>query len=157
MKNNPSNRSSVATLTLAATLSVILLTACSSKPPGCADEETLNLVRSAYLDRWKQIAASYVENFHMSPEETDRYNNALKLEIRDVVSDGYNESSRKHSCRGVLAFSTLTGKSFSSSRAFTSQAAADGGGKFIVQVEGLDSIAPALGPDFSNYVTSKKK
>ena len=157
MNHHPSRRRcEVGILALATTLSVILLTACSSKPPGCADEQTVNMAKSILLERWKGISASYVRNFNMSSEAANQYNQALKLDIREIVSNGYDESARRHVCKGVFALSTPTGMSFTSSRAFSSQATEEGGGKFIVEVENVDSIA-TLGADFSGYVTSQKK
>jgi hypothetical protein len=157
MKHNPLQRRRLGALALTTALSAILLTACSSKPPGCADEETVNLVKSIYRDRWTLIAANMVKDFKLSPEETDRYNKALKLDIRDIVSDGYNTEARKHSCKGTLVFQTLSGASFSLPRIFTSQSAAEGGGKFLVQVEGVEAVFDVLGTDYNDYVMSKKK
>lgn len=157
MKHNPSLRRPYGALTFATVMSAALLTACSSKPPGCADEETLKLIKSAYIERWMKVSANMVRDFKMSPEETDRYNKSLKLDVRDIVSNGYNADARKHSCQGILVFTTLSGASFSLPRAFTSQGAAEGGGKFLVQVEGVDSVFDVLAPDYNDYVMSKKK
>jgi len=124
MKNKPSDRSPVATLTLAATISVFLLTACSSKPPGCADEQTVGLAKEIILDRWK-LTTGFGHQDLYSPYLAV-YTNGLKVEVRNIVSDGYNAEARKHACTGEMVLTTVRGTSISASHEFTSQATADG-------------------------------
>jgi hypothetical protein len=141
MKNSPSRRRPLAEMIFAAAISVAFLTACSSKPPGCADKETIDTARAIILDRWKVVfEATYRHMFNLTDEQVAAFNGGLKLEIRDIVSDGYNADAKKYSCNGVFAYQTIVGKTYSASRRFTSQAIVEGGGKFVVEVEDGESL-----------------
>lgn len=160
MNHHPLRRARLGKLVIATGLVIALLNACSSKPPGCADAETVNLARTIILDRWKAVALSYMSSFNMTEQEVARYNDGLKLEIHDIVSDGYNADAKRHSCTGVFAFTTVNGQTLSASRSFTSQATAEGGGKFVVQVTGGESLVAGLMGDFNAfnaYLIGQKK
>lgn len=154
MKNSASQHYPFRTRTLATAPSLILLTACSSKPPGCADEKTIDAVGSTLLDRWRVVFKDrgFASMFDLTAEQVASFNNALKLEIRSIVSDGYNADAKKHSCTGEFVFQTVTGATYTASRRFTSQATAEGGGKFVVQIENGESLVN----DLSNGVNSYK-
>jgi hypothetical protein len=152
MKNSQSQRRPLATLTVVAALSAVLLSACGSKPPGCADKETVEEAKSIILDRWKVVFnTTYKSMFSLTDEQVASFNNALKIEIRDIVSDGYNADAKKHSCTGVFVYQTITGKTYSASRRFTSQATAEGGGKFVVRIEGGESLADGISDAVNSY------
>jgi hypothetical protein len=79
------------------------------------------------------------------------FNSALKLEIRDIVSDGYNADAKRYACTGVFAFQTITGTTYTASRRFASQATAEGGGKFVVQIENGESLVDYLSDGVNFY------
>lgn len=151
MKRHPLQRARFGKLLLATGLVIALLNACSSKPPACGDEQTVSLVRTIIVDRWKEMTTLNRPKDEYSPYVVE-YANGLKVEVRDIVSDGYNADARKHSCTGLVVVSTTSGATFSASRNFTSQATAEGGGKFVVQVADLDPFFVSLSNDLLHYM-----
>ena len=152
MNANPSPRRSAATLALATIASMVLLTACGKKPPECADNETISAARKALLDRWKGVLdTKYRSIFSITGEQVAHFNSALKLEIRDIVSDGYNADAKRYACTGVFVFQTITGATYTASRRFTSQATAEGNGKFVVEIENGESLVNDLSDGVNSY------
>jgi hypothetical protein len=153
MKRNPSLRRPYGALTFATVMSAALVTACSSKPPGCADEMTIDAVKTTLLDRWRVVFKDrgFASMFDLTAEQVASFNNALKLEIRSIVSDGYNADAKKYACTGEFVFQTVTGATYTASRRYTSQATAEGGGKFVVQIENGESLVNDLSDGVNSY------
>lgn len=153
MIRHPQQRPRLGKLVLATGLVIALLNACSSKPPACGDEQTVNLVKEIIVDHWKESTTVNTPKDETSQYVAD-YANGLKVEVRDIVSDGYNADARKHSCTGVIVLKTITGASVSAPRDFTSQATADGNGKFVVQVAAVDLLVRSLNADLLHYAVA---
>lgn len=154
MKNSPSRRRPLVALTGVAALTAVLLTACSSKPPGCADEQTVSLAKEIVLDKWKWLTSERQDE--AGKQDIARYTGALKIEIQNIVSDGYNAEARKHSCTGKIVLTSVSGASYSASREFTSQATADGSQKFVVQVEAVEPLVRSLINDLLHYMGNEE-
>lgn len=144
---------------------VAVLAACGSKPPACGDEKTIGLaktiisdeVEAAYvqvLEALKVANPQIVKFFQAAKPDVARYRSALNVEVRNVVTNGYNAEARKHNCSGVFVVSTLTGKTFTSQHDFTSQATADGDGRFIVQIVKGQSLRAAIEGDFGEFLNT---
>lgn len=88
----------------------------------------------------------------VSTPEVARYNDGLKVEIRNIASDGYNTEARKFVCTGAFVVTTPTDKVFSVQREFTSQATVDGNGKFVVQIGDLEALHEALRGDLTTFI-----
>jgi len=151
MNHHPSPRRRYVPFALATVLTAVLLTACSSKPPGCADEQTVSLAKEIILDRWKELTTTNRSQDEFSPYVV-AYANGLKVEVRNIVSDGYNADARKHTCSGEVVLKTMSGATFTASRNFTSQATADGNQKFVVQVAAVDPLVRSLENDLLHYM-----
>lgn len=139
-------------LTLATVLSAVLITACSSKPPGCADEQTINLGKSIVLETWDGSMQGMRGWMDISTPDVTRYNHGLKVEIRNITSDGYNSEARKFSCTGAFVVTTLNEKVYTVQREFTSQATVDGNGKFVVQIRDLEALHESLQGDLTRFI-----
>lgn len=131
-------------------LVVTLLAACSSKPPGCADEQTVNLAKTIVLETWKKSMPWQVMD--VTTPEVAQYNDGLKVEIRNIASDGYNADARKYSCTGSFVVTTMNSMAFTVQQNFTSQATADGNGKFVVQIADMDSLVQSLKADLFRFI-----
>lgn len=156
MNHHTPQRPRFGRLVPAAGLVIALLNACGSKPPACGDEQTITLVKSVILDHWRESTTLNRAKDEFSQYVVE-YANGLKVEVRDIVSDGYNVDARKHSCTGVVALTTVSGASFSAPRNFTSQATADGNGKFVVQVAAVDVLLQSLTHDLLQYMVDAEK
>lgn len=155
MNRFPTTHRRLASWVTVVTLASVCLSACSSKPPGCADEQTVSLVQQIVLDRWKERTTKNRGQDENTPYIED-YANGLKVEIRNIVSNGYNADARKHACTGEFVLRAVSGKAFSASREFSSQSTADGSSKFIVQVVEVDSLLQSLTYDLLHYMNDRK-
>lgn len=151
MKRHLLQRARLGMLVLATGLVIALLNACSSKPPACGDDQTVGLVKTIIVDRWKEVTTLNRPKDEQTPHVIE-YANGLKVEVRDIVSDGYNADARKHSCTGVVVLTTVSGASFTATRNFTSQATAEGSGKFVVQVADVDPLVLSMTNDLLHYM-----
>jgi hypothetical protein len=125
-----------------------LVAACSSKPPDCSDGETLHLVQSIIIDNSKDMANRVDVPFR---QDAKRYTDALKIEVQNIVSDGYNADAKKYSCSGTLVITTLNGMKFSGSQSFTTQATVDDKSKFVVQISDIDQLFKSLNDDLATF------
>lgn len=156
MNHHPSPRRRYTPVVLATVLAAVLLTGCSSKPPGCADEQTVGLAKEIILDSWKELTTTNRPQDEFSPYVA-AYANGLKVEVRNIVSDGYNSEARKHSCTGEIALKTMSGATFTATRNFTSQATADGNKKFVVQVAAVEPLVRSLTNDLLQYMSDENQ
>ena len=128
---------------------VSFLAACSSKPPDCADEKTLNLIKGLIVENSKDMSNRVDGKYR---QDAVRYVDALKIEIQNIVSDGYNAEAKKHSCTGAFVITTLNAMTFTGSQSYTSQATAGDSSKFVVNVPGIESLFNTLNNDLGTYV-----
>lgn len=113
------------------------LTACSNKPPGCADAEVADLMRSMVLDDetgdGKTLRALDAKGI------VPKYVEAAKVTLSNTVSDGYNEQAKRLSCKANVAVKFPDGKGWTKEIPFTTQLTVDGG-KFVLEAAGIDEL-----------------
>lgn len=144
------------TIGLLAALAFVSLVACSKKPPGCADNETVSTIRQITVDNAKQLLAG-AQQFQDDPNKIqDGYFQALKSEVVNVVSDGYNEQAKKISCRGKLTLHTAAGGQFSRDIVYSTQRTEDKDGGFLVEVQAFQPFVAAVAEDIATYYTSRR-
>jgi uncharacterized protein YecT (DUF1311 family) len=83
----------------------VLLGGCSNKPPGCSDPDVIETLRSSVISR---------AGLPMLPEKRFVNHPYLKihpLEVTQVMSDGYDDSAKRHSCQATLSLAGLNGRS----------------------------------------------
>jgi hypothetical protein len=74
--------------------------------------------------------------------------NGLRVEVSEIVSNGFDSAANKYSCEGKISLTTATSDSAQLRSAFSSQAIAKGDGQFLVVVDQAGAIADALVDDF---------
>lgn len=117
-----------AVLLAASAAAAIGLGGCSSKPPGCADEEVIATMRNLVLGQGNgdpTIQAALA---------------ATKLGLSEVVSEGYQAEAKRQMCRAKLAISLPSGESFSQVIQYSTQRTVDDKSNFLLTVDDAQTI-----------------
>ncbi len=134
----------------------VLLSACSSKPPSCGDEQTVQVIRSIAVDNAKKIIAPWASMYPDAEKAQETYFQSLKAELSNVVSEGYNSDAKKYTCNAKLSFTTIKGEKLSHDIAYITQKTEDKEG-FVVQVAAFNPVAMAIAGDFISQYRSTLK
>lgn len=137
--------------------SALMLAGCS-KPPSCSDEQTTKSIHSMLDNRVKEIIPLvYGALANDDPQNIkDTYLQGLKVEISNVVSDGYNDQAKRYSCRGKLSVSTPSGGKYDRDIAYSTQRTEGKGSDFMVEVQAFDPFAGAVVKDLMADYFSKR-
>lgn len=132
-----------------------LLAACSSKPPGCADTETLQLTREILMDNVK----SHLRE-DMQKDDPDGlvagYLSALKVEMTNIVSNGYDADAKKQSCKGTLKVVTVNGDQFERDTVYSTQRTEDKKSKFLLEIKAFDPFISAVDGSLLQYYVDNR-
>lgn len=135
---------------------LILLSACSSKPPGCADPETVKLFQTILTDNiLKGVAA-------ISPEQSDPNGliagrlKALKIELTAIANEGYNADAKKQSCRATLKLSGITDNVVEQPVTYITQKTESKGEDFLLEINEIQPVIDALSINVSSYYFSHR-
>lgn len=118
-------------------IAVALLAGCAKKPPGCADPQTAEVIRSLLL---KEVQRGFTMRGQSSVLEDDpqgfakAFMDSVKVAIVNPLNDGYAEDARKFSCRSELKLTSLGGEATAQNVSYSVQATADDSGNFMVEM-----------------------
>lgn len=140
--------------TAVAAATVLAVAGCGSKPPGCADEATAGVIKSILADNAKDALGFKIEDD--TRKIADGYLQGLKVSLKNVVSDGYDDRAKKNSCRAKLVVNTPAGAEFSRDTQYTTQKTEDKSGGFLVEVEGAQAFINSIAGDLRPYYARKR-
>lgn len=114
------------------------LTGCGARPPGCADPETLNTMRSFIAEETqKSLARESADD----PEQwIAKYLNGLTVQVSGIVTDGYVAEAKKNMCRGTMKLQTLDGKALELPVSYSTQRTEDQKDAFLLEVAAFNTI-----------------
>jgi uncharacterized protein YecT (DUF1311 family) len=141
------------------------LAGCSAKPPGCADQETLGVIRNIVTTSLHERFSAAAEDVQDTDQKArilnlgDGFVTGLKVELVNVVNNGYDTNAKKFSCAAQLsAIPALTGEGLKYTAAYTVQRTEDDKSKFLVEVERLKPFIKQLTErPFGLYVDAQAK
>lgn len=124
----------------------MLLAGCNSKPPGCTDPEAVTQIKRILMEQVGEF------NSHNRPPDADSllatYWNALRMEITQVVSEGYQDDVQTQYCRGKMTVHTESGGKAETSVGYSIQQTVDGKESiFKVENKPLTAIAFQVASD----------
>lgn len=136
----------------------VAVTACSSKPPGCADTETIKTARGLLV---KNIVEYTVKANNKQPDDPDgwlhKFYDGLKVEITGIVSDGYKEDARKQFCKGTLKITAITGDTAERSIEYSTQQTEDKeAGNFLMEIQDAQPFVQMMGGHALTYYRSNR-
>ena len=137
--------------------SIFALGGCGQRPPDCTSPQTVSVVQQVVkqeIQRTTLLVATRGVPQDLRPYwegVVSRYVDGLKVEVSEIVSNGYDANAKKHSCEGKISLTTLTSDSAQLRSTFTSQATAKGNGEFLVGVDQAGTFARAVVDDFVGF------
>ena len=81
---------------------------CSSKPPGCADAETVKTIKDLVVEHTVKYVASYKASENDPGGLVQKFYDALKVEVSGIVSEGYKADAKKQLCKGTMKITPIT-------------------------------------------------
>ena len=114
------------------------LAGCGAKPPGCADPETLNTMRSFIAEETqKSLARESADD----PEQwIAKYMDGMTVQVSGIVTDGYVAEAKKNMCRGTMKLQTLDGKALELPVSYSTQRTEDQMGAFLLEVAAFNTV-----------------
>ena len=114
------------------------LVGCGAKPPGCADPETLNTMRSFIAEETQKALTRESAD---DPEQwIAKYLDGLTVQVSGIVTDGYVAEAKKNLCRGTMKLQTLDGKAMELPVSYSTQRTEDQKGAFLLEVAAFNTI-----------------
>lgn len=141
-------------LTALCMASILVLGGCAKKPPACSDAAVTQTIRTIIVDNATVSQDPFIDDDPQKIQEG--YFQALKNEIGNVVSDGYNDQAKKFSCRGSLSVSTATGQKFTRNIVYSTQRTESKDSDFLVEVEEFQPFITAVTGDMYGYFVQKR-
>lgn len=140
-------------LMLAAIVAIgAVLAGCDSKPPGCADTETLQTAKQLVTDPLRPER----------PEETDPdgigtgFDKALKLDVQNIVSEGYQADKKKQMCKGMLRVTLPDGKGLEREIEYSTQRTVDQKDRFMLEITNIQPVIMQLAAVRNGYVDARR-
>ncbi|RYH65623.1 MAG: hypothetical protein EON54_05545 [Alcaligenaceae bacterium] len=161
----------------AITLVCAALVGCGKKPPECAAPEVLGTMQSILVDNvqnrpqptaptmadlaggdvQKMLRIAMADLLRDDPQGIQgRYLKDLKLNLANIVSDGYNEQARKNTCRAHLTIGTASGQSLSREVKFTTQVSESKDQDYVLEVQEFQPFVDAVVNDMTGYYSAKR-
>lgn len=154
-RDNTMKLSNILLLFLALTSGLVLV-ACSSKPPGCADTETLKTAKELLVEN----IGKFISSGEMQPDDPDgwlqKFYDGLKVEITSVVSDGYKEDAKKQLCKGTMTIISVTGATAERSVEYSTQKTEDKAGGFLLEIQNAQPFVQKIGIDALTYYRANR-
>jgi hypothetical protein len=136
---------------------LVILAGCAQKPPSCADEKTIASIKDVIVNAMGGDKATKSLLPNEDPQNiVEKAIKGLKVELKNVVTQGYDEKARKHTCRGNMVVTQVTGDTLSLDINYASQATEDKGGGFMVEIQGISQFLMQLGGDLKLYYFKKR-
>lgn len=139
---------------------VALLAGCS-KPPGCADPETVAVTRSLLADKVLKSAADdpWAEGDAMRANDPEgllaKFIEGVTVNLNAVTTSGYDAKSKRHMCEGTLLVAA-EGESLSIPVEYSTQATENGKGDFLLRMSQTGLIVPGLRGKAWRYWQSRR-
>lgn len=126
-----------------------LIAACSSKPPGCADAETMQTAKALVADNTVKYLG---DKFGDDPDGwIPKFMDSLKVEITGVVNEGYNSERKKQSCKGTLKIAMATGTAIERAIEYSTQKTEDQKGAFLLEIQDFAPFVASTGIEARKY------
>lgn len=144
--------------------SVALIVGCGVKPPGCAEPETVALAKQMVADDVRDTIQGFADalpepNKKRLGELGNGFASGLKIELVNIVSNGYDANAKKYTCGGKLsATDALTKQGLQFDIEYTTQRTEDDKTKFMLQISRFKQMVKELTEiTFLAYAAEKNK
>lgn len=137
-----------------------LLAGCGGKPPGCADSAVTDLIKEMLIEDTSTQLATALKTVTADQKTkvtaiVKEYFNGLKVEMTDVVNDGYNADAKKYRCAGKLSVTTPL-DTYKVNTEYTTQKTEDSRSGFLLQVGQYRPMYNTIDVDLGAYMTKTR-
>jgi hypothetical protein len=130
--------------TLAAAM-LVALSACSEKPPGCADDEVRTTATELIVgEARKRVSQTGMFSTGDPDGMMSKFLDKSTVTLTNIVDDGYHPDQKKQSCKAHIKVMPPEGDGLEGDVAYTTQRVLDAKGKFQLEMEGVDQFAAVL-------------
>jgi hypothetical protein len=131
------------------------LGACADKPPGCTDAKVLDRIKAGIpSDALKLISNNIAAAGNSGSEQLngllDKFGSSMKVEFKNIASDGFDAEAKRYSCAAELEISTVDGPADARRIAYSVQATADGK-DFLLSIANYQMILMSMSSSFTDY------
>lgn len=141
-------------------LAALMMAGCAKKPPACSAPETQSLIRQITVSNAEQLKRIGYEPVLLwgDPQGiAQAFFSALKVEVSNVVLDGYDADAKRNACRGDLKITTAAGTVLSRPISYTVQLTEDQSeNNFIVAIEEFKPLINAVSQDLAEYFRERR-
>lgn len=114
-------------------LLVAALAGCGTKPPDCADTETIQTIKEILIENAMKMLATY------SADDPDgiikKFTDDLAIRMTTVVSEGYQSDAKKRMCKGTLTVVFPDKEEASRSIDYSTQTTVDKASSYVVEIQ----------------------
>ena len=136
---------------------LVILTGCSQKPPSCDDDKTISSLKDLIVYAMHGDNAVNSVNPNDDPQKIiEKSIKGLKVEMKKVVKQGYDDKARVYACLGNMVVTEVTGNTHSVEINYSSQATEDKGGGFKVDIQGISPSLRLWGGNLELYYFKKR-
>lgn len=148
-------------LLTSALVATTLLAGCGGKPPGCADSATISLANEMIAG---DVLDVLTKDLTRNGKETadpqgmklaTEYTKALKVNMENIVSNGYNADAKKHQCAGRLKVGTPKGNELAVNTEYSTQKTEGGNTSFVLAIDNYQPMIKALYDSFIPYMIAE--
>ena len=137
--------------TIVLLIAAALQASCGSKPPGCADPETVALTRDILVGK---VLKDWPEGSAMRENDPSgllvKFTEGVTVKLNTVTTNGYDSKAKQHSCEGTLQVDA-EGESLSIPIEYSTQATESGSGEFVLRMSPTGMIVPGLRGKAAQY------
>lgn len=133
-----------------------LLVGCGSKPPGCADPQTIETAKAMVVENTDKALANR-QAFEDDPDGwMKKFYAAMKVEITGVVSDGYKQDAKKQLCKGTMTITMVTGRTLERSVEYSTQKTEDQKDGFLLEIQDFAPFALGTSNEARKYFDANR-
>jgi hypothetical protein len=133
-----------------------LLGGCGSKPPGCADPQTMETAKAMAVENTDKLLANR-KAFDDDPDGwLKKFYAAMKVEITGVVSDGYKQDAKKQLCKGTMKITMINGHTLERSVEYSTQKTEDQKDGFLLEIQEFAPFAISTANEARTYFDANR-
>ena len=130
-------------LTVMGVTILLAVSGCGSKPPGCAEPQTVATVKDLLVElATPQLLGGAKDD---SAGMVKRFSEEVKVELSGIVSEGYSGEKRKQSCKATMRVTHVWGEVIERPIEYSTQLTEDRKHDFILEVEDFQQFARGTG------------
>ncbi len=140
-------------IVIASSAALCVLTGCSQRPPGCADQATRSTARDVIVDEARRQLTADGDQDGVVKKVLD----SASVELSAITSEGYVADAHKQMCRAHIKVLPAGADGLDGDVAYSTQRTEDDKSHFVLSMENVDQLAPALVTAARNQLNARRR